>query len=103
MATVVVEMSAAGLSRDGASMPVMAGQDGVAEVMVSGGASSVTAVQARNGWFVSIFNTDTSQLVWGVAGQAPVAAVGAGFSLGPGERREFGPLKGGDMIALIDG
>jgi hypothetical protein len=72
------------------------------EEVTTSGTSAATTATATVGDFVSIYNADTSQVVWGRIGASPTAAVEQDFSIGPGERREFGPLPAGVAVALIN-
>jgi len=99
MAQVIVEYGPAVVNRSGGVAPVYAGKQVNAEEVTTSGTAASTTATASQGDFVSILNNG-SGLVWGSF--ESTAAVGTDFTIGPGERRDFGPLAEGDAVSLID-
>jgi hypothetical protein len=106
MAQVIVEFGRVGgpgnFTAGNTGAPVMYGPGITGEEVTTSGTSAATTATATVGDFVSIYNADASQVVWGRIGASPTAAVEQDFCIGPGERREFGPLPAGVAVALIN-
>ena len=106
MAQVIVEFGRVGsggnFTAGNTGAPVMVGVGITSEEVTTSGTSAATTATSATGDFVSIYNADASQVVWGRIGDSPTAAVEQDFSVAPGERREFGPLASGLAVALID-
>jgi hypothetical protein len=106
MAQVIVEFGRVGgpgnFTAGNTGAPVLYGVGITSEEVTTSGTSAATTATASVGDFVSIRNNDAAQVVWGKIGASPTAAVEDEFCLGPGERREFGPLPAGVAVALIN-
>lgn len=95
MATVSIEFGAV----LGAGAPVYAPVPRATQTITSSGTSQQSN-EAQGGDFVTVVTTGGA--IWVAIGQNPTAAAGTQRLLPDGAGRDFGPLKEGDKVAIID-
>lgn len=96
MATLHVRFGAA----MGGGAPIYAPTPSAAQSITTSGSSQASTVSATQGDIGTVKVTGGN--VYVTVGQSPTASAGAGFYLGDGDRVDFGPLRGGDKIAVIN-
>lgn len=84
----------------GAGAPVYSPKANAVETITTSGSSQATTIEAKGGDFATL--TVTGGAVFVAIGDTPTAASGSGDLLPDGGSRDFGPLKDGEKIAVID-
>ena len=84
----------------GAGAHVFAPVPRAVQALASGGTSAASTITANDGDYACIAAYGGDVLI--SIGPSPVAATGTGYRIAAGTRMEFGPLKAGDGIAVID-
>ena len=84
----------------GAGAPVFAPTPRAVQALASDSTSTASTITADDGDYACIAAYGGDVLI--TIGPSPVAATGTGYRIATGTRMEFGPLKAGDRIAVID-
>jgi hypothetical protein len=92
-----VHITAGGAMGGGA--PVYAPIPDFAQTITSSGTSQRSSAMP-GGKYVSV--TSSGGAVFVAIGQNPTAVSGAGYMVADGATKDFGPIKEGDKVALID-
>lgn len=96
MATVAIEFG--GIM--GAGAPAYDPIARASESITSSASSQSSTNEAQGGDFVTVVSSGGA--VWVAIGQSPTAAAGTQRLITAGASRDFGPLKHGDKVAIID-
>ena len=101
MVQVVITYGAAVTKGQFGAAPVMSAYNRATEELSTSGTSATTTATAGKDDVTSIKNNG-STAVWAVAGSTPVATVGAGHFILPGEAFQIGGMIEGHKVAVID-
>lgn len=96
MATVQVNFGTA----MGAGVPSYPQTVSGGNAFTSSGTSQATTAEAKGGDFAHVMSTGGA--IWVEIGQSPTAAAGTTWIVADGETKQFGPLKDGDKVAILD-
>ena len=99
MSQVIVEVGPATLAEAGQAQAFWGKGDLVGEVTSSGTAQTVSGIVAQGSHVAVVINHGTEAIWVNFDG---TAAVLAGHFVAPNTHRDFGPLKAGDTISVIN-
>lgn len=101
MSQVIIEFGEVAPSSPGQDSPVLHHAVTSEEITSSGTSQATTASATSDNSIASIVNIG-SDVIWVSIGASPTAAVGAKSVIAANERRDFGGLQKGHVVAVIN-